>query len=225
MPSYFKCSILCLILTHKFCPTPLQTQTSQMLNTSLPVFADPAQQDPHSDTLGVIRCYCMSRNWHRDGPFGFYYLWDYYNLHTKQRFLLERTCYSNGWATDGWLKAEQWCLRFHDRDKICLKDHAGDKYCYELNGKEAFDRFSYNHQKRGLPPNSYKIQESGSRVLERCNTCCYGKVGRDMRMLEGRAIRYANAIAPNRDRLNWRDNEWSHIAFYPEVDDMCYGCK
>ncbi len=107
-----------------------------------------------------------------------------------------------------------------------MKDQFGNKFCYILNGKERKDRFKYNHQMRGLPIDSPgEKHASEAQVEETCGKICHSdKVG-GLDMLKGIALVHANHVTPTQDRFNAADNEWSHISYYPKIDDMCDGCK
>lgn len=62
-------------------------------------------------------------------------------------------------------------------------------------------------------------------VEETCGRLCGSdKVG-GLEMLKGIALKYANQKTPTQDKFHAHDNEWSHISFYPEIDDMCRNCK
>jgi len=223
---------LALFLPSSTLATPLLIRDHSWNSTksSLPILADEIRHNQHGDTFGITRCYCASKHWQHNDLFGYYYLWDYYNFHTDQRFLLERTCHRLGWTRGGpygSMNVELMCLRFKNGERECMKDPAGNKFCYYMFGKEKFDHFTYNGQMRGVPFRSkVAIHDSEAQVTQKCEALCHDKVGDgDMEMLRGRSLLYVNGLAPIRDRMNVRDEEWSHIAFYPEVDDMCQGCR
>lgn len=116
------------------------------------------------------------------------------------------------------------CLRPRKDDHKCMKDAADNKFCYIINGKEKFDKFKYNHQMRGLPlddPRAMHVSEE--KVEERCDKLCHDKVG-GLEMLKGIALVHAIHVTPDQDRFHDVDNEWSHVSYYPEIDDMCPGC-
>ena len=217
--------ILCLLAPHNIYSIPLDIRSSTVPEDSVPLLTNGNASNPQGDTLGVIRCYCMSKDWEHNDVFGYYYLWEYYNFHTNHRFYIKDICFS-GYRKKipPYMEEEQYCLMFRPGTRRCQSNHKGGTFCYELNGKESLDRFTYNGQRRGLPVNKHEVWESSDKVREKCDALCHD-ISIDMRMMIGRAVRYANTITPKRDRLNSRDNEWSHITFYPEVDDMCHGCK
>ena len=108
-----------------------------------------------------------------------------------------------------------------------MKDGLGNKFCYYMYGKERLDYFTYNHQKRGIPLDSpVAVHASEAEWMKTCDALCHEKVGHgDMELLKGHTLVYANNMTPGQDHFNTIDNEWSHITYYPEVDDMCHGCK
>ena len=120
------------------------------------------------------------------------------------------------------------CLRPRRNEKDCMHDSHGNKFCYHYSGRERFDLFSFNGQNRGIPVNSpVAIHESPGRVYATCQSLCRERVGPypDMDILYGRSMRAANLETPDQDWFHNSDNEWSHIAYYPEIDDMCHGCR
>jgi len=203
--------------------------SSNPSSPSLRLLADRVREKHTGDTLGITRCYCASPTWGQDNVFGHYYLWDYYNFHTNHRFLLERICHSGAMTRSGIFGSEAYqimCLRPREDDHECMKDQFGNQFCYILNGKERKDRFKYNHQMRGLPMNSPgEKHASEAHVEETCEKICRSdKVG-GLDMMKGIALVHANHATPRQDKFNVVDNEWSHISYYPEIDDMCVGCK
>ena len=232
---------LALLLPSAILATPLYSRDLpwNSTNSSVPILADHGDEhrgDNHQgktgDTLGVTRCYCASKDWVNDNKFGYYYLWDYYNFHANSRILLERSCAQSDWTRNGILGSVNYqlkCLRPKTGEQDCMKDWSGNKFCYHYWGKEKFDKFSWNGQLRGLPLNSKAAKHpSVAEQYDRCEYLCHYKVGNDngeMEILHGRSMVYAEHKTPPQDRFHEGDNEWSHIAYYPEVDDMCHGCK
>lgn len=117
-----------------------------------------------------------------------------------------------------------------------MKDVAGNKFCYHFEGKEKFDYFTYNGQKRGVPLDSkVAVHYSEKQVEKKCEDLCFLRCGvpGGMEMLKGLSLHYAEQNTPGQDRFHsgtpelgtTSDNEWSRIAYYPEVDDMCHGCR
>ncbi|KAL6717034.1 hypothetical protein ACLMJK_004948 [Lecanora helva] len=211
-------------------PVPYNKDLLETLNSSHPIQAGNHRGNQTGDTLAITRCYCASKNWENNDLFGYYYLWDYYNIHANSRVKLERTCHRTEWTRGGILGS--WriafvCLRFKPGEEECAKDPAGNKFCYHYQGKEKFDFFTWNHQTRKIPLDSpVAIHDTEAQVYDKCQALCHDKVGNgDMQMLTGRSLVYANQNTPNRDKFGPWDNEWSHISYYPEIDDMCHGCK
>lgn len=206
----------------------LETPPHDIVNSSFLVLPDGTRPDPDGDTLGVTRCYCATKYWGHDPRFGYYYLWDYYNFHTNATLKLELTCDKDTWTKLSPLvpwNYELECLRFQTNVKDCVTDPAGDKFCYIRNGMESRDIFMFNKQKRGIPTKGHRIIEPPDSVQRKCDSICHDKFGSDMEMLKGRAMDFANRFTPLTTKFSKKDNEWSHINLYLEVDDMCDGCK
>lgn len=62
-------------------------------------------------------------------------------------------------------------------------------------------------------------------VEETCDRLCSSPKVWGLEMLKGIALVYANQKTPDQDKFHAGDNEWSHISFNPEIDDMCRNCK
>lgn len=200
------------------------TTAPNTTTTSFPVLADQVRGNKIGDTLGITRCYCASEDWDQDHVMGYFYHWEYYNFHSDQTFDLEMTCTSAKMYPYHYpFPYTQFeCLIERHGEKHCVHDKHKNSFCYELNSREGWDFFFYNKQKRGIP--KYARKEPKERVEEICGNLCRDKLG-GLNMLKGMALVNAHQRVPASDLYNWNDDEWSHVAFYPEVDDMCPGCK
>ena len=151
-------------------------------------------------------------------------------LQTDLRFKLERVCYQSGYNTFGILDTMPYqlaCLRPRIGDQECMKDARGNEFCYRFFGRESFDFFTFNGQQRKIPLGSpFAKVDSKTQVEEKCSKLCHDKVGYgDMEMLKGRSLVFAEQSTPHQNKWHPGMNEWSHSAYYPEIDDMCHGCK
>ena len=216
------------------------TSSSIVVNAeNSPIDDDHRPGNPHglrSDTLRITRCYCASKRWKYDLYFGYYFLWEYYNLHADSHVRLEMSCQRQ--RTDPF-QIDDYpipCFEPIERVKKCKKDPAGNKFCYYFGGNERKDYFFWNHQKRGIPLSSQYAQVTPKEeLIEKCDALCNDRCGKlgTMEMLKGLSLFYAEQAAPGLNRWHGgypgigfpSTNEWSHIAFYPEVDDMCHGCR
>ena len=230
--------ILTLLLSSSILATPtlFQDDSRNSTNSSVSIMADRPHGFQRSgrqpgDTLNVTRCYCASTTWDEDGYFGYYYRWDYYNIHANLQFQMERRCKGNSWTRGGILGSVAYqliCLRPRRDEKDCMKDSHHNKFCYHYSGRERFDQFSFNGQYRGLPLDSpVAIREPVENVKRKCQSLCREQLGSNpaMDLLNGRSMYAAEKATPPENRFHSGDNEWSHIAYYPEVDDMCHGCR
>lgn len=168
------------------------------------------------DTLSTTRCYCASPNWETDRKFGYYYHFQYYNIHLDRNYTIELTCNSD--KVDDIRKEDDvnHCLRWERRVSDCRSDHEHNTFCYKII-RDYWDEIFFNHQWRKVAtyPDTAATDEV---VIETCEERCKTQVG-GMDMLRGGALESITS-AVNMGYMV----RWSRVWKYTEIDDMCDGC-
>ena len=214
-----------------FTPSPRFSSGTTILAMGSPSFNNYIPRASYDgDVLNVTKCFCedpTAANKFSPRTFwGYYYQFDYFNIHTRQLYTIVAKCHSSER-----LKRKSWlplCWDYTQKVHVVKGFPDGNIFGYRQGfdgnhwGDLLNEHFYFNNQKRGMPKYGPGTTEYVPTV---CHQICKEQV-QGLAVMQNRHPHTGNVWSWSWHGTNKKTKEIrSQVTEFTKVDDMCDHCK